>query len=457
MVVEHTQTAAKGMGLDRPEDRPRQAAPSSGRGRRRRERLRLRTFVLLRWSSVAAQIAALTVVRFVLDFQVPLMGCLALIGASAGLNVALMLIAEPQRLARESEAALQIAFDILQLAGVLYLTGGIVNPFALLLIAPVTLAAATLSPRCALGLGALAGVAIISISIWRQPLPWITGPLPGPPPIYELGLTVAALAGVVLIAGYAGFAAAESARMEVALHMAETVLAREQRLSALGGLAAAAAHELGTPLSTISLVAKEMARELPAGPLREDADLLVSQALRCREILRGLSETPEAGDLVHARMSLSQLLEEVVEPYRSTEISVNWSIAGAPGAALPEVIRLPEIIHAFGAFVENAVDFAQAEVRVVARYDPLSISIEVHDDGPGFSPEVFAKLGEPYITSRPGAEGSRTGHEGLGLGFFIAKTLLERTGAAVDFRNARSSGAVVTARWPRQRIEASAQ
>jgi two-component system sensor histidine kinase RegB len=243
--------------------------------------------------------------------------------------------------------------------------------------------------------------------------------------------------------------------MELALNLTQKVLAREQRLSALGGLAAAAAHELGTPLATIAVVAKEMARQAPNGPMREDADLLVSQAERCREILTRLTEEPDTDDALHARMTLLQFANEAIEPHLGAGIRVEAVVAGPPGARPPEIRRMPEVLHAMTSLVENAVDFARSEVLVSVRFDEFSVAVEVRDDGPGFSMDILAKLGQPYVTSRPGAEGSRSGHIGMGLGFFIAKTLLERTGAQVDFHNARhGGGAIIAARWPRAAIEA---
>jgi two-component system sensor histidine kinase RegB len=243
--------------------------------------------------------------------------------------------------------------------------------------------------------------------------------------------------------------------MALALDVTQAVLAREQRLSALGGLAAAAAHELGTPLATISIVAKEMVREAPTPQVREDAELLMTQAERCREILRRLTDKPEnASDEVHERLSLRQLVQEVLEPFADTkDIRVEAIVTGAPGVKAPDIRRMPEITTAFTSFLENAVDFAASEILVTARFDAETVSVEVRDDGPGFAPDILAKLGEPYVTTRPGAEGSRTGHIGMGLGFFISKTLLERTGALVTFQNGRPRGAVVAARWPRSRIE----
>ena len=340
------------------------------------------------------------------------------------------------------------------MAALLYLTGGITNPFSLLLIAPVTLAAATLPGRFAVGLGLLAVTAAVILSLWSLPLPWIAGQSVELPLLYRAGMAIATLTGIAFTAGYAWQASAEATRMELALSVTQTVLAREQRLAALGGLAAAAAHELGTPLATISVVAKEMVREAPEGHLREDAELLVSQAARCRDILLRLTQGPETDDMVHGRMALQQFLDEVIEPYLHDAVRVIAVINGAEGSEAPEIQRLPEVMHALTSLVENAVDFARTEVQVIARYDARTLTVEVLDDGLGFAADVLLKLGEPYVTSRPSGEGSRTGHLGMGLGFFIAKTLLERTGAKVSFGNARQGGATVSARWPRERIEA---
>ena len=444
-------------GLDKPGEEPAQddawswTAPGLRRGR-----LRVRTLLAQRWLSVVGQISVVLIAGLVLKLQVPWALCFTLITLSAWLNVLLGLASSGQRLARDGEATAQIAWDILQLSGLLYLTGGALNPFSLLLIAPVTLAAATLPARYALALGLLAIASWGALAGFHLPRPAPAGAPrgPDPSPLMLWTIVTARIFGIVITAAYAWQAASESARMELALNVTETVLAREQRLSALGALAAAAAHELGTPLATISVVSREMARNAPSEEIREDAELLIGQAARCREILQRLTEMPEAKDAVHERMSLVQLVQDVIEPHMVHGIRVEAVVNGPAGETAPDIWRRPEIIHAMTSIVENAVDFARSEVIVIARFDARYIVIEVRDDGAGFSPEVLAKLGEPYVTTRPGAEGSRTGHIGMGLGFFIAKTLLERTGATVDFRNGRRGGAVVSARWPRPALEA---
>jgi two-component system, sensor histidine kinase RegB len=410
---------------------------------------------LLRWLAIVCQALLLVAAGAVLKLPIPHLPCAVLVLASAVMNMALMLSGAGRRVAGAWEASGQIAFDIIQLSGLLYFTGGVVNPFSLLLIAPVTVGAATLKGRYVLALGGLAIALSIVLAATALPMPWAAGVSLQLPLVYRAACVLALIAGIAVTGGYAYRAASEAARMELALRVTESVLAREQRLSALGGLAAAAAHELGTPLATIAVVAKELARETPAGPVRDDAWLLVDQAQRCRDILRRLAQAPEAGDAVHERMSLLQIVREVSAPCAGqSPARVHGVVSGPPGMAAPDIWRRAEVLHAMTSIVENACDFARAEVLITARFDARAIAIEVRDDGPGFSAEMMEKLGDPYVTSRPRGEGSRSGHIGMGLGFFIAKTLLERTGGRVEHRNGPRGGAVVTAHWPRERVEA---
>ena len=418
-------------------------------------RINLDVLVRLRWLTLTGECAALVLIGLILHLRAPYLTCLFVIVVTGVFNTVISLSSTALGPARDSQLMIQLGFNIVQVSALLQLTGGVVNPFCLLLIAPVTLAAALMERQKALALGALAAVCATLMAFWSLPLPWPDADPPTPPLGYRLAALAALYTGLLVTAGYAWRAAAETKRMELALNVTRKVLAREQRLSALGGLAAAAAHELGTPLATISIVAKEMVREASDGPMREDAELLVSQAERCREILTRLTEEPDTtDDAVHARMTLLQFLNEVIARHLDTPVRVEAVVAGPPGARPPEIRRMPEVLHAMTSLVENAVDFARSEVLVSVRFDERTIAVEVRDDGPGFSPEVLTQLGQPYVTSRPGGEGSRSGHIGMGLGFFIAKTLLERTGGVVQHFNGRRGGAVIAARWPRAAIEA---
>jgi two-component system sensor histidine kinase RegB len=453
------ETDARGPGSDKPGQTGLQAgaAPSriaeGGHGplwdwAQARRGLRLRTLVMLRWAAIAGQLIAVLGVAYGLHFPLPTPWCLLVIAVAAGMNLSVTLSWPGMQLAGEREAILQLAFDLVELAVLLDL------PFCLLLVAPVTVAATVLPVRYAIGLGTLGLVAVVVLGLWSGPLPWTAGTDLEFPQLYQIGNGLAVATGIVFTAAYAWQASAEAQRMELALAATQAVLAREQRLSALGGLAAAAAHELGTPLATIQVVTKEMARELAPGPLADDVQLLMSQAERCRAILKKLSQAPDTADAHHARMGLSQLLDEIAEPYRGDVILIDGEVTCAPGASILEIKRLPEVMHGLSAFVENATDFAESIVELTAHYDADRLLIEVRDDGPGFPLEVMSRLGQPYVTTRSHGENSRSHHQGMGLGFFIAKTLLERTGAQVEFRNARRGGAVISARWRRDRIEA---
>jgi two-component system sensor histidine kinase RegB len=418
--------------------------------------IRVRTLVELRGILLSCQLVSLMVVWKTLGWHVAGPACILLICLSALVALVTALWRAPQSRGGPWEVTGHLTFDVLQCCAVLALTGGVINPLIFALILPVTVAGSALPPRFAAAICALATICVVALPFVAPPRPW---PEHGAQEAY--GIYCGVIAGALIVtmtfaAGYASWASGQRARNELALRITETVLAREQRLSALGALAAAAAHELGTPLATIAVVAKEMALQAGEGSFKEDAWLLVEQAKRCRDILKRLSEKPEQSDAVHERMSLLELVREVVDPYAGAQkVRVEGVVTGPPNLPTPDLWRRQEILHGLAAFVENAYDFARGEILVTARFDADTLSIEVRDDGPGFSPQVLARLGEPYITSRPGtSEGSRIGHVGMGLGFFIAKTLLERTGAQVDFRNGPQLGAIVTARWPRQRIEA---
>ncbi|MGE0183019.1 MAG: ActS/PrrB/RegB family redox-sensitive histidine kinase [Parvularculaceae bacterium] len=426
--------------------------------------VRLRTLTALRWLAVAGQLAAILIVHFALGFPVPLGLCLAAIAMSAWLNIFIMLRFSPQRYLSDHEAAASAIFDIAQLCALLFLTGGLQNPFSVLILAPVTIAASVLPIRLTILVGAFAFAGISVLAAFHLPLPWRVGAAMAFPPVLNIGVWVALSFAVAFFAAYSHRVAAESAQLRSALAASQLVLAREERLAALGGLAAAAAHELGTPLATIQLTAKEMADELKGdGLLEEDAKLLVSQVQRCRDILGRLSDRGDAGDLMMDRIAVDLLLKEAAGPFLEVRQgpAVIFEVKGDIEEAAPVLQRKPEIVYGLRNLIENAVGYARSKVLVTADWDDHALTVAIHDDGPGFSPDILGRLGEPYLGARSRSRTAAARKGGLGLGFFIAKTLLERTGAAIAFdnrpweENPAASGAWVSVRWPREAIIAA--
>lgn len=274
------------------------------------------------------------------------------------------------------------------------------------------------------------------------------------PMLYVVGMWFSVLLGLAFIGVYAWRVAEEARLLSNALAATELVLAREQHLSQLDGLAAAAAHELGTPLATIALVAKELEVAAPQqGDFVDDIRLLRSQVERCREILGKLASLGNDDETPFARMPLPLLIEEIAAPHRDFGIAISAHFDG-PEEEAPAATRNAGMLYGLGNIVENAVDFAKSRVTIVAAWDTKIVTLTVSDDGPGFPAEIIGRLGDPYITRRrPRAPGQPGG--GLGLGFFIAKTLLERSGAAIALANraAPDSGAIVRLEWPREAFE----
>lgn len=424
--------------------------------------LRLRTLVRLRWLAVIGQSVAVLAVTFWLGYPMLLGPCLALIALSAWLNIFLTIRWHGSLRLRPQMAGLLLAYDTVQLAGLLYLTGGLENPFAFLFLVPVTVSATSLPLRSTLALGALSFGCATALAFFHLPLPWPAGENLTLPNHYLAGLWVAIICGTVFSAIYARRIAEEARQMSAALAATEMVLAREQRLSALDGLAAAAAHELGTPLATIALVAKELKREMPdSSPHSEDIELLISQTARCREILGRLSSRDQATDEVFGRVKMSALLEDLVSPLRGSDVDIRiTSTPDSRSATLSEPVfrRNPAIAYGLANILENAIDFAESVVTVEAHWSKTSVHLTVSDDGPGFDQQIFDRLGDPFVTTRPGysdAGVSDGSHEGMGLGLFIAKTLLERSGATVTLSNQRppAAGARVTLAWPREAVD----
>lgn len=419
--------------------------------------VRLVTLIRIRWLAIAGQSAAVLGVRFGLGFDLPTIPCLLLIACSVIVNIALKARFPGNVRLTAAWAMGLLAYDIVQLAALVYFTGGLNNPFSFLLLAPVMVSATILPPQRTLALGGLAALAATVLVLVHWPLPWREPAGLDLPPLYLAGVWAALVLSLAFMGVYAFQVADEARKLADALAATELVMAREHHLNALDGLAAAAAHELGTPLATIALVARELEREVPAGSdWSEDIELLRTQSERCRAILAKLRSLSSDPDQHFARMSVSDMIEEVVEPHRGLGVDIHIDLP--TGDPLPRGKRNPAILYGIGNLVENAVDFAASEVSVTARWDDRAVTLTVADDGPGFPSGVIDRIGEPYLSSRRRADGRDIGTGGgLGLGVFIAKTLLERSGAQLQFANRRApdSGARVDIVWPRSKFESS--
>ena len=437
--------------LDTAEQERLQAFAAGGRD------VRLDTLVRLRWLAVIGQTVAILVVYVGLDFDLPIWACLAVIGLAAWLNIVLRLrFRLSQRIAPE-RAAWLLAFDIAELAILLFLTGGLENPFAFLFLGPVLLSATALPARLTLMLGGFAAACATALIFIHYPLPWDVDTPFDLPPIYTMGVWLSLLLAIGFIGAYAWQLTEEARQLADALAATELVLAREQHLSQLDGLAAAAAHELGTPLSTITVIATEIEREMaPGSPHADDVKLLREQAQRCRGILGKLTQLSSSAEPFD-RTPLSALIEEIVAPHRNFGVTINVALV-AHEAAEPIGRRNPVVLYGLGNLLENAVDFAHEHVEVTAEWSTEEITLTINDDGPGFAPEIMDRIGEPYVTGRRHLRHSVDVEAGgLGLGLFIAKTLLERSGAKLAFVNRPepAHGASVRVRWARADFEES--
>jgi two-component system sensor histidine kinase RegB len=410
--------------------------------------VRVRTLMLTRWLAIGGQTLTIAIVYWVLDYPLPILELALATGMSAVLNLAITFERRPAARLNDQQTTAFLIFDTLQVAALLYLTGGIVNPFAVLLVVPAAIAAVILSAGSVLVLSIITVLSATTIGLMHLPLP-ARGPAPTFPFVYHLAAWIAVVTATVAVTIYARQLAYEARQVTAALQATSAALAREQRLSALGALAASAAHELGSPLATIAVVAGELRRELdPADPLLQDVDLLMSEADRCRQILQRLSVDP-SGDVSEAYtvVSVPALVEAAAEPNKREDIAFNFVARPvdehAPPTA-PVQVRTPEFLQGLGNIIHNAASFARKQVNIQTVWSQEMVTVSVSDDGPGFPPKVLNEIGAPFISTREGKDGH------LGLGVFIARNLLERIGATLIFGNRpanKGGGANVEVIW----------
>ncbi|MEO1190878.1 MAG: ActS/PrrB/RegB family redox-sensitive histidine kinase [Pseudomonadota bacterium] len=420
--------------------------------------IRRRTLTLIRWIAIAGQAVALFVADYWLNLAIPLLPLGLLVAGSALVNLLTPAMVGRGLWLSERAATSLLGFDLLQLGALLALTGGLANPFSVLILAPVIVSASALPARSTALLAALAVILQTALAIWHWPMPWFQGDL-HLDPLFVGSIWAGLVLATVFIAVYVASVASESRAVGQALAATQAALAREQRLASLGGLAAALAHELGSPLSTVKLVAKELQRDVPQDtPWREDLDLLAEEVDRCAELLAELAASPHADSgEAYNLLPVATLVDLLVEPYRREGARIDIRLQDE--VEMPYLPRDPALLHGIGTIVQNATQFAKEAVLITCTWTSRRLSIVIADDGPGFDPTVLDRLGEPYLASdRPDPrDHAGTGGAHMGLGIFIAKTLLGHSGASITFRNRASGGAEVALSWQLNQLQMTEQ
>ncbi len=412
--------------------------------------VRLQSLVYIRWLAVFGQAFALVLVHKVLGFELPIFPAFLLVSASALVNILVSLSYKSTVRLSDRGAILYLFYDALQLTGLLYLTGGLSNPFSLLFLVPVTISATNLSLKGTVFLGLTTIGAITFLALFNEPLPLPPGEI-HLSDTYILAIWSALVLGTLFLSGYAWRISSDSRRMTDALNAARMALAREQQLSVVGGIAAAAAHELGTPLNTILLVSEELSRDFPKdSDHAEDAQLLHDQAKKCAEVLAQLSSAPTHNrflkrDAHHNYLPLQSLMALVSDKYSDKGADIDIRTEGDLSEQ-PKLFATPEILHGLGNLVSNAAEFASKQVTITLSWNDKTVHAVIEDDGQGFSDEILDRLGEPYTSSR-------AGRGGMGLGIFISQMLIRHSGGDIIFANNHRGGAKVSIEWPRKRLE----
>lgn len=407
-----------------------------------------RTLVTVRWVSIFGQLLAVALASLVLQIHLPLVDVAACIALLVFVNLFALVVHNRRRL-NENAATLYLAVDIIQYALLLYFTGGFENPFAMLMIAQVAVAAAVLNLGRMVLLSFLSILSATLLSIWNVPLAWPGGEVLIPPP-YLLGQQIALIFAVAFIASYVWRISTEYRHMQSALYDSQLSLSRQRQLAALGAQAAAAAHELGSPLSTISIIAKDLYRDYANDhELKDDLTLLVQQVQRCSDILRDFSRNPERQEdpLVTAQ-PVSGMMHELAHQYAHERPGIGVNIDVASELSSVTMTHSPELMRSLGNLIQNAIQHAAAMVQVrLELYGMHRLRIIIRDDGVGFANSVLVRIGEPYLTTKA------RGTQNMGLGLFISQTLIESRGGQVRFRNHPQGGAEVMVTLPLEEKE----
>ena len=402
------------------------------------------TLTILRYIAIFGQFITINIVFFYLELQFPLKESYIIILIGLITNLFLQFKVKVNQL-KDSYASLFLLYDLFQLSSLLYLTGGILNPFVILLIIPTIVSSTFLSMGTTIILGVITSFLLFILSFIYLPLPGFDKNIFDVPNLYKQGILTAILIGLVFLSYFGIRFAGETKKRSEALRKLQEVISKEYELESLGGQAAAAAHSLGTPLATISVVAKELKKEIGGDKeMSKDIDLLISQTKRCSEILKQISKKQIKEDVFLSSIKFEDLLEEIINSFKETSSKdINLIVENDNNKIA--IQRTPEIIYGLRNFIGNAVKFSKSQVNINLKSDQKIIKIEINDDGPGIPEDLIQKMGEPYIKSK---SKELSVNSGLGLGTFLGKTLLERQGGQLIFkRNSKLGGALVTLSW----------
>jgi len=404
------------------------------------ENIKLETLTNIRWIAITGQLFTVCLVYFYYKFEFLFYWSVAAIFLSIVLNIVLEFYKFYIQRLNNFWASLSILYDLIQLSFLLYLTGGLTNPFSILILVPTTIAVTFLSKRSSIIIAAVSIFMLSILAIKHYPLP---GPAIVLPKHYLIGLWASLTIGIIFLGNYAYSITIEDRKRSKAFDNLEKALSRERELKSLGGLAAAAAHELATPLGTITLVIEDLKKQLGKNPkFKNDVELLNSQIKRCKVILKDLSADPNKQDSFIENVTLKNLIQEIIFSFEIPK-NKNIKIIDREFENNFMVTRKIELIYAMRNIIDNAIKFAEKKIEIEFLNKDKKIELNVSDDGTGFSQDIIQKLGEPYIKSSLVAKNKR----GLGLGIFISKTLLERTGAKVLFKKSNLGGALVNITW----------
>ena len=402
------------------------------------------TLTILRYIAIIGQFIAINVVFFYLNLEFPIKASLIVVFIGLVTNLYLQFKVKANQL-KDTYASLFLLYDLFQLAILLYLTGGIFNPFSILLIIPAIVSSTFLSMGTTIILGFITSLILFTLTHYYLPLPGLLVENFDVPSFYKFGILISILIGLIFLSYFGIRFAGETKKRSEALNKLQEVIAKEYELESLGGQAAAAAHSLGTPLATIAVVAKELKKEIGDNKdVSKDIDLLISQTKRCSEILKQISKKQIEEDIFLSSIKLEDLLEEIIDSFKETSSKKIELVSNDDNNKI-NIERTPEIIYGLRNFIGNAVKFSKSRVKINLISNLQKIEIKINDDGPGIPDDIIKKIGEPYIKSKSAELNSNSG---LGLGTFLGKTLLEKQGAKLLFRrNNDLGGALVIISW----------